>query len=169
MQRATDKILISLKRSNSNSIVSKSPRNRIVSRPWREIRSGRSGGTCTNTRRKFLFLSANRQPGKKWKKRKRLGFCSSLATRKNLIMCASAVKSHNGRREHRACLGRREALVTPSPGEILFPAGDSVVFSEQRPPSAISSFSFSLSSRGKFHLWSTELRREQRRRTNGES
>lgn len=117
----------------------------------------------------FLFLSANRQPGKKWKKRKRLGFCSSLATRKNLIMCASAVKSHNGRREHRACLGRREALVTPSPGEILFPAGDSVVFSEQRPPSAISSFSFSLSSRGKFHLWSTELRREQRRRTNGES
>lgn len=30
MQRATDKILISLKRSNSNSIVSKSPRNRIL-------------------------------------------------------------------------------------------------------------------------------------------
>lgn len=59
-------------------------------------------------------------------------------THKNLIMCASAVKSHNRRNIERV-LPQREALVISSPVKYYFRPGIGCFLSQQRAPSAISS------------------------------
>lgn len=121
-------------------VASSLARNSLCKRRWKGLRRKRcSSSRQTNT----AFDTAAR--GKNWKrkekKKKENGQVFARPSHKNLVMRASAVKSHNRRTENiERVLPWRGARYIRSSNEILFPAGDSVVFSEQRPSSAISSF-----------------------------
>lgn len=123
-------------------VASSLARNSLCKRRWKGLLE-RAGRDALPLGKQTAFDTAAR--GKNWKrkekKKKENGQVFARPSHKNLVMRASAVKSHNRRTENiERVLPWRGARYIRSSNEILFPAGDSVVFSEQRPSSAISSF-----------------------------